>query len=38
MHDIRLVGLVVKTELLDDGLDTATAVVGVVDGEVWGIA
>ena len=38
MHDIRLVGLVVETELLDDGLDTATTVVGVVDGEVGGIA
>ena len=38
VHDIRLVGLVVETELLDDGLDTATAVVGIVDREVGGVA
>ena len=31
VHDIGLVDLVVETELLDDGLDTATAVGGVVD-------
>ena len=38
VHDIRLIGLVVETELLDDGLDTATAVVGIVDREVGGVA
>ena len=38
MHDIGLVDLVVETELLDDGLDTATAVGGVVDRVVRGVA
>ena len=38
MDGVGLVDLVIEAQLLDDRLDTATTVGGVVDGEVRRIA